>query len=303
MGGCMEMTIAFFTEMPFQGKISRTHENMRTEFAWMCTLEADHYNLNDTPDKHYDLGIIINSKKNPEWVNVNKLKRHCDKVAVMQEGPHWYFQDYPLPNQIQYFNNLIDADRIYVHNESDKKYYQGLTGKDDVRVMKSLMIHDAIGELADVDRKGVIIGGNFVSWYGGFDSMIIAQTFDDTIYAPTMGRRSPGEDQLITHLPYMNWKQWIHKLNEFKYAVHLMRTHAAGTFALNCAYLGIPCIGYRGLDTQEICHPDCTVELGDITSAKQIAEKLRNDEEFYLYCSNKCKEAYGVVYHESNFKI
>ena len=34
MGGCME--IAFFTEMGFTGKISRTHENMRTEFAWMC---------------------------------------------------------------------------------------------------------------------------------------------------------------------------------------------------------------------------------------------------------------------------
>jgi hypothetical protein len=29
------MKIAFFTEMGFQGKTSRTHENMRTEFAWM----------------------------------------------------------------------------------------------------------------------------------------------------------------------------------------------------------------------------------------------------------------------------
>ncbi len=77
-----------------------------------------------------------------------------------------------------------------------------------------------------------------------------------------------------------------------------MRTHAAGTFALNCAYLGIPCIGYKGLDTQEICHPDLTVELGDLSSARKIATKLRNDEEFYLYCASKCKSLYEEKYKE-----
>ena len=80
-----------------------------------------------------------------------------------------------------------------------------------------------------------------------------------------------------------------------------MTTHAAGTFALNCAYLEIPCIGYEGLDTQMNCHPDCTVKVGDITHAKQIAEKLRKDEKFYLYCSNIAKENYKKYYHEDKF--
>ena len=39
----------------------------------------------------------------------------------------------------------------------------------------------------------------------------------------------------------------------------MMRTHAAGTFALNCSYLGIPCIGYKGLDTQSTLHPDLSL--------------------------------------------
>ena len=73
------MKIAFFTEMGFRGQVTRTHENMRTEFAWMCALNADHYNLKDTPDQHYDIGIAINSKKNPQWVDVNRLKQYCDK--------------------------------------------------------------------------------------------------------------------------------------------------------------------------------------------------------------------------------
>jgi hypothetical protein len=274
---------------------------MRTEFAWMTALDADHYNLRSTPSMQYDLGIVIIPKKDPSF-DINSIKQYCNKVAVMQEGPCWYWQDYSLDKQIWYYNTLIDSDIIFTHNQSDKKYYQGLTNHKDVRVMPSLMIEDAIGNVADVDRKNAIIGGNFVSWYGGFDSMIIAQELSDVIWAPSMGRKQDGEDQLIRHLPYLEWKDWIHKLNEFKYGVHLMRTHAAGTFALNCAYLGIPCIGYKGLDTQEILHPELTVELGDLQAAKELAKKIRLDEEFYLYLSNKARALYLENYTELKFK-
>lgn len=295
------MKIAFFTEMGFYGKVPREHPNMRTEFAWMTALDADHFNLRSTPTTQYDLGIVIIPKKDPNF-DINALKQYCTKVAVMQEGPCWYWQDYSLDKQIWYYNTLIDSDIIFTHNQSDKKYYQGLTNHKDVRVMPSLMIEDAIGTVAQVEREHVIIGGNFVSWYGGFDSMIIAQELSNTICAPSMGRKQSGEEQLINHLPYLEWKDWIHKLNEFKYGVHLMRTHAAGTFALNCAYLGIPCIGYKGLDTQEILHPDLTVDLGDLQAAKELAKKIRLDEEFYLYLSNKARNLYLENYTESKFK-
>lgn len=295
------MKIAFFTEMGFSGKIPRTHNNMRTEFAWMCALNAEHYNVKQVPADRYDLGIVIIPKKNPDF-NIDNIKLSCDKVAVMQEGPNWYWQDYTLEQQIWYFNTLISSDIIFTHNESDRKYYQGLTAHPDVRVMPSLMIEDAIGLIETTERSGVIVGGNFVSWYGGFDSYIIAQEFDNgRVHAPSMGRKQLNEEQMLTHLPYMEWRDWIHALNKFKYGVHLMRTHAAGTFALNCAYLGIPCIGYRGLDTQEICHEDLTVELGDLTRARQLAKKLRNDTEFYLYCSEKSKYRYESNYTEQKF--
>jgi len=296
------MEVAFFTEMNFKGKVPRTHDNMRTEFAWMCTLQADHYNYRDIPDKKYDLGIVIIPKKNPEF-NLESIKQFCTKVGVMQEGPHWYFQDYSLDKQVWYYNILRSADIIFTHNLKDKEYYMGLTNHEDVRVMKSLMIEDAVGDLKDVDRDGVIIGGNFVNWYGGFDSYIVASGEFDKVYAPSMGRRQPGEEQLLTHLPYMSWKEWIHKLNEFKYAIHLMRTHAAGTFALNCAYLGIPCIGYKGLDTQEILHPSLTIEIGDLLAARDLIRKLKEDDTFYSKCAKESLTNYYKEYHESNFNI
>jgi len=170
------MKIAFFTEMGFEGKVPRNHLNMRTEFAWMCALDADHYSIIRAPfvTEQYDLGIVIIPKKNPDF-DINSLKQYCKKIAVMQEGPNWYWQDYDLPKQVRYFNTLVAADIIYAHNKVDQKYYQGLTMHPDVRVLPSLMIEEAIGKLEQVDRSGVIIGGNFVSWYGGFDSFSIAK--------------------------------------------------------------------------------------------------------------------------------
>ena len=298
------MRIAFFTEGNWSGKVERTNQNMRTELAWMCALDADHYNIHEGMNTkymgRYDLGIVIIPKKNPQF-DLENIKKWCVNVAYMQEGPHWYFQDYDIEKQIWFYNTLQDMDMLFVHNEIDKKYFEGLTGKP-CQVLPSLMIEDSI-QVPKFNRSNVMIGGNFCHWYGGFDSYIVAQEFDCEIHAPSMGRKIANENWMdgLNHLPYMNWVEWIHTLNKYKFGVHLMRTHAAGTFALNCAYLGIPCIGYEGLDTQMNCHPDCTVKVGDITHAKQIAEKLRKDEKFYLYCSNNAKESYKKYYHENQF--
>ena len=297
------MEIAFFTEGQYQGKVSRDNDNMRTDLAWICSLKADHWNINSMPNKKYDLGIIIIPKKNPQF-DLNKLKQYCNKISVMQEGPNWYWQDYPLQQQIWYFNTIQEADFMFVHNMSDKKYYEGLTGKE-CKILPSLMIEDSIKNIPQVDRKNIIIGGNFCSWYGGFDSYIVAQEADCPIYIPSMGRKIKGEEEMpnLNHLPYMNWVEWIKTLNNFKYGVHLMRTHAAGTFALNCAYLGIPCIGYEGLDTQEKCHPNLTVKLGDLAMAKEKLILLKTSKEYYKECSEIAKFNYKQYYQENNFKI
>jgi|TARA_R110001592_G_scaffold302519_1_gene574463 hypothetical protein len=299
------MKVAFFTEMEFNGTIPRTHKNMRTEFAWMVALNATHYNLKSIPTEEYDLGIVVNSKNNPEWVDVEGLKLKCKKVAVMQEGPFWYFQDYPLAKQIHYFNNLTSADIIYAHNEVDVQYFKGLTNHKDVRVLRSLMIEDPINELTNPkSRSGVMIGGNMKSWYGGFDSFMLASSVTDEIYQPKMGRREEGEDELgLTQLPYMEWDKWISELSKRKIGIHMMRTHAAGTFALNCSYLGIPCIGYDGLDTQRILHPSLTVKDGDLNTARKLISRLDNDSDFYTLCRNETFEMYNEHYHESKFKI
>jgi hypothetical protein len=298
------MKIAFFTEMGFHGKLPRTHKNMRTEFAWMVGLDADHFNLNDVPTQKYDLGIVITPKNSPEKVDLKQIKSVCNKVGVMQEGPFWFFQDYELPNQIHYYNNLVSADIIFAHNEQDRQYYKGLTNHPDVRVLQSLMIEDPISNITPhEERSGIMIGGNMKSWYGGFDSFMLASSVTDEIYSPQMGRRQDGEEQLgITQLPYLEWDKWISELSKRKVGIHMMRTHAAGTFALNCSYLGIPCIGYEELDTQRILHPNLSVENGDLEKARELVNKLWSDLDFYKENCILTQQLYKEKYSEKVFK-
>ena len=306
------MNIAFFSEAQFDGKMPRNHPNMRVDLAWYVGLEATHHPIVHLPsmeEKMYDLGIIIIPKLNIDQLMqvdvINQMKRVCKKIGFMQEGPYWYFQDYAMEQQIWFYNTLMEMDVIFGHNQADVDYFKGLTQKEHVYQNPSLMIEDSIEPyIINTDaRDGVIIGGNMVRWYGGFDSYIIAQEFDREIFAPSMGRKIKREEEMeITHLPYMNWVEWMNNLSRFKYAVHLMPTHAAGTFALNCAYYGIPCIGYDGLDTQSKCHPQLTIKMNDLKRARGLANKLKNDSSFYETQSQTAKNNYKAFFGEEEFK-
>ena len=86
------------------------------------------------------------------------------------------------------------------------------------------------------------------------------------------------------------------ELSTYKYAVHLMPTVAAGTFSLNCAYFGIPCIGNIEVDTQRLCHPILSVDVKNIDKAKSMAGLLVKDKDFYNSCSELAKRNYEEHY-------
>ena len=291
------MKVAFFSETGNNQRYPRDFPNSRTEVGWCLALDAPMCALEVLPEEHFDLGIVIIPKNNPK-VSLDFIRKCCDKVAVMQEGPHWYFQDYKIEQRFHYYNSLVSADWVYCHNKSDVKYYLGL-GCKDVRVMRSLMIPEGLiprNEWGDA----TMVGGNMVSWYGGFDSYMVAREIGNPISAPSMGRKQRQEDAIedIQYLPYLTWREWIKNLSQYSIGVHLMRTHAAGTFAMNCGFHGIPSIGYKGLDTQEILHPLTTVEVGDLQKAKEIGVRLKKDEDFYNLCMKTAIKRFKQYYTE-----
>lgn len=303
----MDKSIIFLSQMGFAGKVPRNHRNMRVEFAQMCTLQADHNNLFniDNINQRYDIAVLLIPKTGKDRDNlqnidiVQEARKIANKIVFMQEGPSWIFQDMTIEQQIWHYNLLSNVDAILTENFSDIKYFKGINSNIPITSIPSLMILDSIKNVLSIEKKEqVIIGGNFTRWYGGFDSFVVARQFELPIFAPSMGRRQPNEEILVEHLPYMEWVDWIYKLSEFKYAVHLMPTVAAGTFAMNCGYLGIPCIGYDELDTQYRIHPNLTVEMGDLDTAVKYAAYLKKDQDFYNEQSLLAQQNYAKFHSE-----
>lgn len=319
------MRIAFLTETQYEGKWPYDFPNARTEVAWQIALDATHYNIwNFNNVKGYDHVFII-FPKGKTFLNsegstlitgvnpvsellrqdiVNLLKKENGLVHYVQEGPHWWYNDYEIADQIYFYNFLGSCDSIFTHNTTDVAYYKGLFPSKPIRPIGTLMIDTLIKDIVPTKEHKAIVGGNFARWYGGFESYIVADNFNCDIWAQTSHAMRIGEDSVdgIKHLPRMMWNDWMKSLSTFKYGVHLMPTVAAGTFALNCAYFGIPCIGNEDVDTQLLCHPSLSVEVYDIAMARDLAIRLRDDEDFYNQCSELAKENYKQFYSVERWK-
>jgi hypothetical protein len=72
---------------------------------------------------------------------------------------------------------------------------------------------------------------------------------------------------------------------------------------LNCAYLGIPCIGNKDVDTQIDCHPQLSVKVGDIETARRLVNQLKEDTDFYDHCSEVARIRYHSIYTMEHWKI
>lgn len=315
------MKAAFVTESNYLGKYPRHFDNIRTEIAWQISLDADHFHFNKTGDvRDYDHVFVILPKgrvflsaegiKTGNGINPAKsllkfniaqfLKRSNKKVHFIQEGPNWWPADYTVEEQIDWYNTLVSFDSIFCHNEYDKKYYKGLLPSFKVNVLRSLMLEDTILNVVPKKENKVMIGGNFSHFYGGFNSYFISEEFIGCDKY-TMESHSKREDEHLIedlkHIPRCFWADWINQLSTFKYAIHLMPTVAAGTFSLNCAYLGVPCIGNEKVDTQRILFPELSVDVEDMVKARELAKKLYLDIDFYNKCEQYAKEAYKKEYH------
>lgn len=280
---------------------------------------------NSNPEPEYDLGIIIIPKTGIDEINnegrrgglayyndlIFDIRKFCRKVAIMQEGNSTYYQNYTIFGQIWYLNQLRNVDFILCHNEIDVKFFKVISGKP-CYVLPTLMIEDGL-EPPNQRNEEIMCGGTMCQWYSGHSSYEIANSLNLPIYAPKMGRfiKSNQKDGLLSedcgvfenlhYLDYMSWVNWIYELSKRKYAVHMMPTVAAGTFSLNCAFLGIPCISNELLDTQRLCFPDLSVNVYDLEKAKKLMLKLKNDKDFYNHCSKAAKENYEKYYSEKVF--
>ena len=199
---------------------------------------------------------------------------------------------------VWFYNQLLEADLLLCHNDADVKYFRGITDKTSM-VLPTLMIEDNIKTAKKEDR--VFVAGNWHLTYRGFDAWVISNEFDLPKYGFKSGKYKDGEEiNGINYLPWMDWYEFMLELSKCKYGIQTYQS-SAGQFPLNCAYLGIPCIGYNDINTQRDLFPDLSVERGDVFSARQLASRLQTDKDFYDMNVEVSKMIYQESYTEKAF--
>ena len=314
------MKIAFFTQGSYTKTPSRK-DPIRTDQSWVCVLNATHHPIPliilEGCKEHYDIGIVIVPKttggntgagKDPfdregltenNYPLIKTIKKLCDKVLVMQESTHWDWQEDPAEVMIWYYNQLMEADGILCHNDIDVPYYKGITNKPSF-ILPTLMIEDNV-KTSEVKEDRVFVAGNWHTTYRGFDAWVIGQEFDLPMYGFKSGKFKQNEElNGINYLPWMNWFEFMFELSKCKYGVQTYQA-SAGQFPLNCAYLGIPCIGYNDVNTQRDLFPNLSVDRGDIVAARKLANELQTNKDFYKQSVKIGKFNYDQWYKEEKF--
>lgn len=305
------MKIAFFTEGGYFGKVPRSNPNMRTDQAWISALDAVHIPIfsESFPNDRFDVGIVIIPKeKNREYLAQNQyplihaVRQICDRVYVMQESTSWEWQDDSATTMDWYWRQMKSADGILCHNDIDIPYYVGLLNFhiDRVKVLPTLMIEDSV-KVSDTKEEKIFVAGNWHTTYCGFDAMIMATSLLIPMVGFKSGKFKEGEEASgVNYLPWMRWDQFMFELSKCKYGVHMYQA-SAGQFPLNCAYLGIPCVGPNDINTQRDLHPLTSINRGDLITGIRKLQMLQENQDFYEECSYHTKKLYNEMYSEEAF--
>ena len=299
------MNSVFLTELtlagePITGKLDPQAQNNRTVESWILAMDCVNLPIYSVLEENtqYDLDAYVVIPKGIEQTNfliskypdlIQNLKSKFNNIFVIQEGEVGYYSRRSVTEQVWWYSQLYYCDRLYVHNQHDTRYFKGLFPSLDIRVIRTMMSDDAIDKTKLLPKEErAILCGPMTYDYLGFNQAIIAQELDCPIDIPPMGADRMPKDSLpmakatgVNYLDYNIWTDWMYNLSKYKYAYMMGAGTAAGSFALNCAYVGVPCIGDNRTDTQLLLYPNLAVDIYDLQTARELTIKLRDDKDFY----------------------
>ena len=309
------MNIKYATsEMGFEGYFPVNYPNLRVLETQLLYLEAYHLPihkiLND--GKTYKGSILYNIGKGgfeKPYISdlyhnyhnvVSLLQEKFDEIYIYQDGEIGWWNQVDTRLQAWWYNQLRAANGILVPNSTDIPFYKGLFPDKEIKVIRSVMTDEGLDKTKFKPQENrTIVTGPLTKEYNGFSQVLIAHNADMPIDIPPMGESRMPKDSWemapnlgINYLNYMSWVDWMYNLSRYKIGYMMSAATASGSFALNCAYLGIPCIGDKRADTQSILFPDLAIDVFDNKKALDLTLKLKKDLDFYIEVSNKAKRLY-----------
>ena len=309
------MNIKYATsEMGFEGYFPVNYPNLRVLETQLLYLEAYHLPIQKifNEGKTYKGSLLYNIGKGgfeKPYISdlyhnyhnvVGLLQEKFDEVYIYQDGEIGWWNQVDTRLQAWWYNQLRAANGILVPNSTDIPFYKGLFPDKEIKVIRSVMTDEGLDKSKFKPQENrTIVTGPLTREYNGFSQVLIAHNTDIPIDIPPMGESRMPKDSWemapnlgINYLNYMSWVDWMYNLSRYKIGYMMSTATASGSFALNCAYLGIPCIGDKRADTQSILFPDLAIDVFDNKKALDLTLKLKKDLDFYIEVSNKAKRLY-----------
>ena len=309
------MNIKYATsEMGFEGYFPVNYPNLRVLETQLLYLEAYHLPIQKILDegKTYKGSLLYNIGKGgfeKPYISdlyhhyhnvVSLLQEKFDGVYIYQDGEIGWWNQVDTRLQAWWYNQLRASNGILVPNSTDIPFYRGLFPDKEIKVIRSVMTDEGLNKTKFKPQENrTIVTGPLTREYNGFSQVLIAHHADMPIDIPPMGESRMPKDSWemapnlgINYLKYMSWVDWMYNLSRYKIGYMMSAATASGSFALNCAYLGIPCIGDKRADTQSILFPDLAIDVFDNKKALDLTLKLKKDLDFYIEVSNKAKRLY-----------
>lgn len=289
-------------------------QDMRVWETQLLFLDVHHFpvqKLLSNPTV-YDGDLLFNIGKGGFWKPyikwlyethnncVDNLKKQFPKVYIYQDGEIGWWNREETRLQVWWYNQLATADGIIVPNSTDVDFYKGIFPDSDIRVIRSVMTDEQLDKTKFKSKEDrVILNGPLTTEYSGFPQVVLAHNTGMEIDIPPMSEYLMPKDSWemapnlgVNYLQYMSWNEWMYNLNRYKLGYMLTPAIASASFALNCGYLGIPCIGNNKADVQRILFPDLSIDVFDNKTALELTKKLTHDKVFYNEISTKAKELY-----------
>mgnify|MGYP001350601383 FL=1 len=309
------MNIRYATsEMGFEGYFPVNYPNLRVLETQLLYLESYHLPIHKilTEGKKYKGNLLYNIGKGgfeKPYISdlyhnyhniVSLLQEKFDEIYIYQDGEIGWWNQVDTRLQAWWYNQLRAANGILVPNSTDIPFYKGLFPDKEIKVIRSVMTDEGLDKTKFKPQENrTIVTGPLTREYNGFSQVLIAHNADMPIDIPPMGESRMPKDSWemapnlgINYLNYMSWVDWMYNLSRYKIGYMMSAATASGSFALNCAYLGIPCIGDKRADTQSILFPDLAIDVFDNKKALDLTLKLKKDLDFYIEVSNKAKRLY-----------
>ena len=292
------MNIKYATsEMGFEGYFPVNYPNLRVLETQLLYLESYHLPIHKilTEGKKYKGNLLYNIGKGgfeKSYISdlyhnyhnvVSLLQEKFDEIYIYQDGEIGWWNQVDTRLQAWWYNQLRASNGILVPNSTDIPFYKGLFPDKEIKVIRSVMTDEGLDKTKFKPQENrTIITGPLTREYNGFSQVLIAHNADMPIDIPPMGESRMPKDSWemapnlgINYLNYMSWVDWMYNLSRYKIGYMMSAATASGSFALNCAYLGIPCIGDKRADTQSILFPDLAIDVFDNKKALDLTIKLK----------------------------